>query len=86
MVILISVRLGLAGPSMAIPMSECLQTSWMVDIPPMVKVKGCSDMTIDVTPELAKITGDIALPWGRIVVEDFKHHQRLVSSFLIGLS
>ncbi|MFA0499900.1 translocation/assembly module TamB domain-containing protein, partial [Vibrio sp. 10N.222.46.A1] len=42
----------------------------MVDIPPMVKVKVVPDMTIDVTPELAKITGDIALPWGRIVVED----------------
>ncbi|WP_299687483.1 translocation/assembly module TamB domain-containing protein [uncultured Vibrio sp.] len=42
----------------------------MVEIPPMVKVKVVPDMTIEVTPELAKITGDIALPWGRIVVED----------------
>ncbi|MEZ9565005.1 translocation/assembly module TamB domain-containing protein [Vibrio artabrorum] len=42
----------------------------MVDIPPMVKVKVVPDMTIDVTPGLAKITGDIALPWGRIVIED----------------
>jgi translocation and assembly module TamB len=42
----------------------------MVVVPPMVKVKVVPDMTIDVTPELAKITGDIALPWGRIVVED----------------
>jgi len=42
----------------------------MVDVPPMVKIKVVPDMTIDVTPELATITGDIALPWGRIVVED----------------
>lgn len=40
-----------------------------VDMPPMVKIKLKPDMTIDVTPKLAKITGDIALPWGRIVVE-----------------
>ena len=42
----------------------------MVDVPPMVKVKVVPDMTIDVTPKLAKITGDIKLPWGRILVED----------------
>ncbi|MCW1889439.1 hypothetical protein OK016_06995 [Vibrio chagasii] len=27
-------------------------------------------MTMGVAPELAKSAGDIALPWGRIVVED----------------
>lgn len=42
----------------------------MVDVPPMVKVKVVPDMTIDVSPKLARITGDIALPWGRIVVEE----------------
>ena len=42
----------------------------MVDVPPMVKVKVVPDMTIDVSPKLARITGDISLPWGRIVVEE----------------
>ncbi|ELB2803930.1 translocation/assembly module TamB [Vibrio alginolyticus] len=41
-----------------------------VDVPPMVKIKVEPDMTIDVTPQLAKIEGDINLPWGRIVVEE----------------
>ncbi|MGF1844834.1 translocation/assembly module TamB [Vibrio clamense] len=41
-----------------------------VDMPPMVKIKLVPDMTIDVSPKLAKITGSIALPWGRIVVEE----------------
>ncbi|MGI2998188.1 autotransporter assembly complex protein TamB [Vibrio alginolyticus] len=41
-----------------------------VDLPPMVKIKVEPDMTIDVTPQLAKIEGDINLPWGRIVVEE----------------
>ncbi|MBW3697448.1 translocation/assembly module TamB [Vibrio sp. T187] len=41
-----------------------------VDLPPMVKIKLVPDMTIDVSPKLAKISGDIALPWGRIVVEE----------------
>jgi len=44
--------------------------SLMVDVPPMVKVKVVPDMTIDVSPKLARITGDVALPWGRIVVEE----------------
>ncbi|MFA0570217.1 autotransporter assembly complex protein TamB [Vibrio gallaecicus] len=41
-----------------------------VNLPPMVKIKVVPDMTIDITPKLAKITGDISLPWGRIVVEE----------------
>ncbi|EHA1204853.1 TPA: translocation/assembly module TamB domain-containing protein [Vibrio alginolyticus] len=41
-----------------------------VDLPPMVKIKVEPDMTIDVTPQLAKIEGDINLPWGRIVVDE----------------
>ncbi|ELB2827948.1 translocation/assembly module TamB [Vibrio alginolyticus] len=41
-----------------------------VDVPPMVKIKVEPDMTIDVTPQLARIEGDINLPWGRIVVEE----------------
>ncbi|WP_394249373.1 translocation/assembly module TamB domain-containing protein [Vibrio profundi] len=41
-----------------------------VDLPPMVKIKLKPDMTIKVTPKLAKIDGNIALPWGRIVVEE----------------
>ncbi|MDE1231089.1 translocation/assembly module TamB domain-containing protein [Vibrio aestuarianus] len=42
----------------------------MVDLPPMVKIKVVPDMTINVKPTLAKITGNINLPWGRILVEE----------------
>ncbi len=41
-----------------------------VNMPPMVKIKLVPDMTINVTPNLAKIDGDLALPWGRIVVDE----------------
>ncbi|RFD37369.1 autotransporter assembly complex protein TamB, partial [Vibrio parahaemolyticus] len=41
-----------------------------VDMPPMVKIKVEPDMTIDVTPQLAKVEGNINLPWGRIVIEE----------------
>ncbi|HHX8463999.1 TPA: autotransporter assembly complex protein TamB [Vibrio diabolicus] len=41
-----------------------------VDLPPMVKIKVEPDMTIDVTPQLAKVEGNINLPWGRVVVEE----------------
>ncbi|EDP58348.1 translocation/assembly module TamB domain-containing protein [Vibrio sp. AND4] len=41
-----------------------------VDMPPMVRIKVEPDMRIDVTPQLAKIEGDINLPWGRILVDE----------------
>lgn len=41
-----------------------------VDVPPMVKAKVSPDMTISVTPEVAKIRGNIDLPWGRIEVQE----------------
>ncbi|MDF2153205.1 translocation/assembly module TamB domain-containing protein [Vibrio sp. CAU 1672] len=41
-----------------------------VDLPPMVKITVEPDMIIDVTPKLAKVTGDINLPWGRIAIEE----------------
>ncbi|ELP5730470.1 translocation/assembly module TamB [Vibrio vulnificus] len=44
--------------------------SLKVDMPPMVKIKLVPDMTIEVNPTLAKVTGNLALPWGRIVVEE----------------
>ncbi len=44
--------------------------SLLVDIPPMVKVKVVPDLTLNMKPQLAKVTGNIALPWGRILVED----------------
>ncbi|PMH42548.1 hypothetical protein BCU68_14005 [Vibrio sp. 10N.286.49.B3] len=40
-----------------------------VDVPPMVKMKVIPDMTIQVNPELARVDGNINLPWGRIFVE-----------------
>ncbi|PAR28784.1 autotransporter assembly complex protein TamB [Vibrio metoecus] len=44
--------------------------SMMVDLPPMVKVKVIPDLTLAMQPQLARVTGNIALPWGRIVVEE----------------
>ncbi|MBY8299803.1 translocation/assembly module TamB [Vibrio fluvialis] len=44
--------------------------SLLVDLPPMVKMKVVPDLTLAMQPKLAKIDGSIALPWGRIVVEE----------------
>lgn len=44
--------------------------SLLVDMPPMVKMKVVPDLTLAIRPQLAKIDGSIALPWGRIVVEE----------------
>lgn len=44
--------------------------SLLVDLPPMVKMKVVPDLTLVMQPELANITGSIALPWGRITVEE----------------
>ncbi|MGO2497488.1 MAG: autotransporter assembly complex protein TamB [Vibrio litoralis] len=41
-----------------------------VESPPMVALKVKPDLTIAITPTLAKITGNIDIPWGRILVED----------------
>lgn len=41
-----------------------------VEAPPMVALKVKPDLTIAMTPALAKITGNIDIPWGRILVED----------------
>ncbi|MGF1911186.1 translocation/assembly module TamB [Vibrio kasasachensis] len=41
-----------------------------VVMPPMVRVKVIPDMTISATPKHAQINGTIALPWGRIVVDE----------------
>ncbi|CAE6882126.1 Translocation and assembly module subunit TamB [Vibrio sp. B1FLJ16] len=54
-----------------------------VDIPPMVKIKVEPDMTIEVTPKLAKVQGDINLPWARIVVEELPPSAVGVSSDLV---
>ncbi|MEZ8101939.1 autotransporter assembly complex protein TamB [Vibrio bivalvicida] len=42
----------------------------LVNVPPMVKIKVQPDMTIAVSPKLARIDGTIVLPWGRVVVEE----------------
>lgn len=41
-----------------------------VNVPPMVKLKVKPDMKIRIIPTLAKVTGSIGIPWGRIVVND----------------
>ncbi|SEG59742.1 translocation/assembly module TamB domain-containing protein [Vibrio hangzhouensis] len=50
-----------------------------VNVPPMVKVKVIPDMTIEATPTLAKVTGNINLPWGRILVEQLPQSAVAVS-------
>ncbi len=51
-----------------------------VEVPPMVKLKVVPDMTINASPKFAKVEGNIALPWGRIVVEDIPPSATGVSS------
>ncbi|WP_338405564.1 translocation/assembly module TamB domain-containing protein [Vibrio hannami] len=51
-----------------------------VNLPPMVRVKVKPDMAITLTPELAKIDGDIYLPWGRITIEELPPSAVSVSS------
>lgn len=51
-----------------------------VEVPPMVKVKVVPDMTIEANPQLAKVTGTIGLPWGRILVEELPQSAVSVSS------
>ncbi|MBA5764544.1 translocation/assembly module TamB [Vibrio sp. 404] len=41
-----------------------------VVMPPMVRVKVVPDMTITASPKFARIDGSIALPWGRIVIDE----------------
>lgn len=50
--------------------SHVFAKSLLVDLPPIVKVKVVPDLTLNMQPKLAKVTGNIALPWGRIVVEE----------------
>lgn len=40
-----------------------------INLPPMVHLKAIPDMTLAITPKQAKITGTIALPVGKVVVE-----------------
>jgi translocation and assembly module TamB len=54
-----------------------------VDMPPMVKIIVEPDMTLEVTPSLAKVQGNINLPWGRIVVEALPPSAVGVSSDLV---
>lgn len=41
-----------------------------VEVPPMVRIKVIPDMTISASPHHVLIDGDIALPWGRIVIDE----------------
>ena len=41
-----------------------------VVMPPMIRVKVVPDMTITASPKFARIDGNIALPWGRIMIDD----------------
>ncbi|UUM30884.1 autotransporter assembly complex protein TamB [Vibrio japonicus] len=51
-----------------------------VEMPPMVALKVVPDMTINASPKFAKIEGNIALPWGRIVVEEIPPSATGISS------
>ena len=41
-----------------------------VTLPPMVHLKVTPDLTIKAAPKLAEITGNVAIPWGRIVIDE----------------
>lgn len=45
-------------------------SSMLVDSPPMIKVRVVPDLTLSMQPHLARVKGNIALPWGRVVVEE----------------
>ncbi|USD64980.1 translocation/assembly module TamB domain-containing protein [Vibrio sp. SCSIO 43136] len=51
-----------------------------VNLPPMVQMKVIPDMTISANPEVAKIDGQISLPWARIEVEELPESAIGVSS------
>ncbi|GLR76568.1 autotransporter assembly complex protein TamB [Aliivibrio sifiae] len=50
-----------------------------VNVPPMVKLKVKPDMKIRIIPTLAKITGSIGIPWGRVVVKELPESAIAVS-------
>ncbi|MCE0494039.1 autotransporter assembly complex protein TamB [Vibrio salinus] len=51
-----------------------------VALPPMVKVKVIPDITLTLNPDIARIDGDISLPWGRVQVETLPESAIEVSS------
>ncbi|MFA0415716.1 translocation/assembly module TamB domain-containing protein [Vibrio renipiscarius] len=54
-----------------------------VDVPPMVKVKVTPDMTISASPKHVGIDGNIALPWGRIIIDELPASAVSVSKDLV---
>ncbi|MFV0576387.1 MAG: translocation/assembly module TamB domain-containing protein [Vibrio sp.] len=51
-----------------------------VESPPMVALKVTPDLAIAINPQVAKISGTIDIPWGRILVEDLPESAVGVSS------
>ncbi len=66
--------------------SHVFAQSLLVDLPPMVKVKVVPDLYLSMHPKLAKVTGNISLPWGRIVVEELPPSAVGVSKDLVLLN
>ena len=54
-----------------------------IDVPPMVRIKVIPDMTISASPQSVQIDGNIALPWGRIVVNELPDSAISVSKDLV---
>ncbi|MGF1686401.1 translocation/assembly module TamB [Photobacterium japonica] len=50
-----------------------------VSVPPMLAVKVSPDLTIKATPQLAEVTGSVAIPWGRITVDQLPESAVAVS-------
>lgn len=46
--------------------------SMMVELPPMVRVKVIPDLTLTMQPQLARVTGNIALPWGGLWSKSYR--------------
>ncbi|UTV27463.1 autotransporter assembly complex protein TamB [Photobacterium atrarenae] len=50
-----------------------------VNVPPMLALKVSPDLTIKAAPKLAEITGVVAIPWGRITVDQLPESAVAVS-------
>ncbi|SKA46526.1 translocation and assembly module TamB [Enterovibrio nigricans DSM 22720] len=57
-----------------------------VVVPPMVALEVSPDMTLKATPKQVDVTGNVSVPWGRIIVESLPPSAVQVSSDLVILN
>ncbi|TCP91231.1 translocation and assembly module TamB [Cricetibacter osteomyelitidis] len=54
--------------------------NFKLDIPSMAKIKVSPDVTVKATPKLLELTGEVNIPWARIVIESLPESAVSVSS------